>query len=182
MAGRWNDLCATQYLYGVTSRVRQSFKVEADSGKQRATLPSDSLYDTPSHKHRIWFMLSLTETIEIAAVVTGAVYGVLLARRHGMDFVGVFSVSFMTAFGGGTLRDVLLDRHPLFWIRFEHYPVLVFIVCAITSLIRRTPGWLHKSLKSRNTSKQLRLSHQAAAVRQQRRSPSAVPSWWNARE
>jgi uncharacterized membrane protein YeiH len=84
--------------------------------------------------------------IEVAAVISGAIFGVLLARRKGMDFVGVFSVAFMTAFGGGTLRDVLLDRHPLFWIQYHWYPVIVFVVAAVVSLIPRVPAWVEKFL------------------------------------
>jgi len=80
--------------------------------------------------------------IDLAAVISGAVFSVLLARRKGMDFVGVFSVAFMTAFGGGTLRDVLLDRHPLFWIQYSRYPVIVVAVAAVVSLIPRVPGWV----------------------------------------
>ena len=82
--------------------------------------------------------------IEVAAVISGAIFGVLLARRKGMDFVGVFSVAFMTAFGGGTLRDVLLDRHPLFWIQYSWYPVIVFFVAAAVSMIPRVPDWVEK--------------------------------------
>ena len=75
--------------------------------------------------------------IEILAVISGAVFGVLTARRKGFDFVGVASVSFMTAFGGGTLRDLLLDRHPLFWIDNSRYPIMVFVVAAIAAAIPR---------------------------------------------
>lgn len=84
--------------------------------------------------------------IEILAVISGAIFGVLLARRKQMDFVGVFSVACITAFGGGTVRDVLLDRHPLFWIEYAHYPVVVFAVAAIASLFPRIPLSLQKLL------------------------------------
>lgn len=84
--------------------------------------------------------------IEMAAVISGAIFGVLLARRKGMDFVGVFSVSFMTAFGGGTLRDVLLDRHPLFWIQYSWYPMIVFGVAAAVALIPRVPKGVERFL------------------------------------
>ena len=73
--------------------------------------------------------------IELSAVIASAVYGVLLARRHDMDFVGVFCLAFVVAFGGGTLRDLFLDRHPLFWIREDHYPVIVFGIALVTSII-----------------------------------------------
>ena len=77
--------------------------------------------------------------IELSAVVASAIYGVLLARRHKMDFVGVFSLAFIVAFGGGTLRDLLLDRHPLFWMRADHYPVIVFAIALASFIVPRIP-------------------------------------------
>ncbi len=62
-----------------------------------------------------------------------------MARQHRMDFVGAFSVAFIVAFGGGTLRDLCLDRHPLFWIREEHYPVIVFLLALALSFIPKLP-------------------------------------------
>lgn len=84
------------------------------------------------------------QVVEFIAVIAGAVYGVLLARRHQMDFIGVFSVAFICAFGGGTLRDLCLDRHPLFWIRESHYPVVVLCIALPVSLLHRIPGWFEK--------------------------------------
>ncbi|QDV66557.1 hypothetical protein Poly24_02440 [Rosistilla carotiformis] len=81
----------------------------------------------------------MLQPIEFAAVVASAVYGVLLARRHDMDFVGVFSLAFIVAFGGGTLRDLFLDRHPLFWIQEDHYPVVVFAIALAAYGVRRIP-------------------------------------------
>ena len=86
------------------------------------------------------------QVIEFMAVVSSAVYGVLLARRHQMDFVGAFSVALMVSFGGGTLRDLFLDRHPLFWIRESHYPVIVFALALVTSLVPRLPKGIEKLL------------------------------------
>ena len=84
--------------------------------------------------------------IEVLAVISGAIFGVLLARRKRMDFVGVFAVACITAFGGGTVRDILLDRHPLFWISHSNYPVIVFVVAGVASLIPRIPAWLERFL------------------------------------
>lgn len=74
-------------------------------------------------------------TIELAAVVTAAIYGVLLARRKNFDIVGIFSVAFLVAFGGGTLRDLFLNRHPLFWIANSHYAVIVFAMSVAGALL-----------------------------------------------
>ncbi len=84
--------------------------------------------------------------IEILAVISGAIFGVLLARRKQMDFVGVFAVACITAFGGGTVRDILLDRHPLFWISHPNYPIVVFAVAGLASLVPRIPAWLERFL------------------------------------
>ncbi len=86
------------------------------------------------------------QLIELIAVVSSAIYGVLLARRHGMDLVGVFSLAFMVAFGGGTLRDLFLDRHPLFWIANDHYAVIVFVLAIVTSLIPVLPEKIERWL------------------------------------
>ena len=84
--------------------------------------------------------------IELLAVIAGATYGVLRARTHRMDFVGAFSLALMVGFGGGTLRDLFLDRHPLFWIEKDHYPVIVFgltlVACAIPKLPLLNEKWL----------------------------------------
>jgi len=45
-----------------------------------------------------------------------AVSGALAAVRKGFDLLGVIVIAAVTAIGGGTIRDVLLDRHPIFWI------------------------------------------------------------------
>lgn len=66
------------------------------------------------------------QVIEFCAVVVSAIYGSLLASRKKMDFVGLFAVASAVAFGGGTIRDLCLDRTPLFWIENSHYTVVVF--------------------------------------------------------
>ncbi len=61
---------------------------------------------------------SLRVGIEAAATVAFALSGLIEAARKRLDAVGVSVVAFLAAFGGGTVRDVLLDRRPFFWV--EH--------------------------------------------------------------
>ena len=75
--------------------------------------------------------------VELIAVVSSGLFGVLLARQKRMDLVGVFSVACCTAFGGGTLRDLFLDRHPLFWIENAHYAVIVFGMALVSGILRK---------------------------------------------
>ncbi|MGO4380914.1 trimeric intracellular cation channel family protein [Pseudoduganella sp. RAF53_2] len=72
--------------------------------------------------------VSLITIIEVVAILVGAFSGFIEARRKRMDIVGVFIVAFITAFGGGTMRDVLLDKRPLFWVAHQEYTILLFVV------------------------------------------------------
>lgn len=61
---------------------------------------------------------TLQAVVEIAATVAFALSGLLAGARKQLDMVGLCIVAGLSAFGGGTLRDVLLDRRPFFWV--EH--------------------------------------------------------------
>ncbi len=63
--------------------------------------------------------------VEVVAVLACAFSGFAEAQRKDMDLVGVYVVAFVTAFGGGTLRDILLERRPFFWVEHEAYPILI---------------------------------------------------------
>lgn len=75
--------------------------------------------------------LFLQYWIEAIAVIVAAISGMFAARSKNMDLVGTYIVAIVTAFGGGTLRDILLDRRPLFWVRYQEYPVIVFVLSLI---------------------------------------------------
>lgn len=71
----------------------------------------------------------LTTTVEAAAVIVSAISGMLTAARARMDLVGTFTLALVTAFGGGTLRDLILERRPLFWVANEGYVFLTLLLC-----------------------------------------------------
>jgi uncharacterized membrane protein YeiH len=54
--------------------------------------------------------------LDLLGVAVFAISGALAAMRLGLDLFGVVVLAAVTAIGGGTLRDVLTDRHPVFWI------------------------------------------------------------------
>lgn len=70
--------------------------------------------------------------LDLFGIAVFAVSGALAAGRKGMDLFGVMVVSAVTAVGGGTLRDVLLDNRPLFWIRDVNYLLVAFGAAALT--------------------------------------------------
>ncbi|MGJ7915359.1 trimeric intracellular cation channel family protein [Massilia sp. LXY-6] len=82
--------------------------------------------------------MRLVTVIEITAVLVAAFSGFIEARRKRMDLVGVFTVAFIAAFGGGTLRDILLDRRPLFWVQHQEYAILIFVLALVASPLMRT--------------------------------------------
>ena len=59
--------------------------------------------------------------IETAGIVAFALSGVIEGARRKLDAVGVCVVAGLAAFGGGTLRDVLLDRRPFFWVEHTEF-------------------------------------------------------------
>src|SRR5436189_3476034 len=54
--------------------------------------------------------------LDLVGVAVFAASGALAAGRKGFDLLGVLVIAAVTAIGGGTIRDLLLDRHPIFWI------------------------------------------------------------------
>lgn len=86
--------------------------------------------------------MSLLYVLNLLGVGVFAVSGALAAGRKRLDLLGVLVIALVTAVGGGTLRDLLLDRHPIFWI-LETENLLVIGVAALFTLVyvryRRPP-------------------------------------------
>ena len=80
---------------------------------------------------------AVVPAIEFVAVLAAAFSGFAEARNKKMDAVGVFTVAFITAFGGSTLRDVLLDRRPFFWVEHQPYVVLILVLTLIATPVLR---------------------------------------------
>ena len=75
--------------------------------------------------------------IESMAVLAFALSGLVVAARKRLDAVGVCVVAGLAAFGGGTLRDVLLDRRPFFWVEHAAWLwVLLGLTMAATAFMR----------------------------------------------
>lgn len=81
--------------------------------------------------------LNLLTLMEIAATVAFALSGLLEGARKRLDAVGVCVVSFLAAFGGGTLRDVLLDRRPFFWVEHALWLWALLALCMGAMLVMR---------------------------------------------
>jgi uncharacterized membrane protein YeiH len=86
--------------------------------------------------------MSLLFVLNLLGAAVFAVSGVLAAGRKSLDLLGVMVVAIVTAIGGGTLRDLLLDRHPIFWFH-ETEHLLVIVAASVATLVylryRRPP-------------------------------------------
>jgi len=81
-------------------------------------------------------MFDVIYLLEMVGVVAFATSGMIAARAKNMDPVGVFSIAFITALGGGTLRDLILDNHPLYWIQHQEQPIMILIMALLFSYVR----------------------------------------------
>ncbi|NNL30083.1 MAG: trimeric intracellular cation channel family protein [Gemmatimonadetes bacterium] len=70
--------------------------------------------------------------LDLLGVAVFAASGALAAGRKSLDLLGVVVIAGVTAIGGGTIRDVLLDRHPVFWIDDPTYLVVIIAAALLT--------------------------------------------------
>ncbi|MEQ8677617.1 MAG: trimeric intracellular cation channel family protein [Aggregatilineales bacterium] len=70
--------------------------------------------------------------LDLFGVAVFAITGALVAREKQMDIFGVIVVALVTAIGGGTLRDMILGRTPVFWVNDPTYIIVGAIVAVLT--------------------------------------------------
>jgi uncharacterized membrane protein YeiH len=84
-----------------------------------------------------WLLLNGAVLFEIIGTVAFALSGLIEAARKKLDLVGMVMVSGLAAFGGGTLRDLLLDRRPFFWIENSIWVWFLIAICIAALLFMR---------------------------------------------
>ena len=75
--------------------------------------------------------------IYLVAIVAEAMSGALAAGRRNMDIFGVAVIAFVTALGGGTVRDLILGHYPIGWTQHPTYIYLVISAGLLTMLVAR---------------------------------------------
>ncbi len=86
--------------------------------------------------------MSLVYLLNLFGVAVFAISGALAAIRARLDLLGVLVLAIATAIGGGTLRDLLLNRHPIFWIEEVENLVVILVATFLTIIyihFRRPP-------------------------------------------
>lgn len=77
---------------------------------------------------------SLIYVLDMIGIIACSISGTILAKHKNFDVFGCLLVSIVTAIGGGTVRDVILDRHPLFWMVDMSY-LIVITFCSLATQI-----------------------------------------------
>jgi uncharacterized membrane protein YeiH len=75
--------------------------------------------------------------LEHFGVAVGAITGALAARGKRIDLFGVLVLALVAAFGGGTIRDLILGDHPIFWVRDGSFVITAATAAIVTFFIAR---------------------------------------------
>lgn len=86
------------------------------------------------------------QVLDMLGTTAFAISGALVAMNKKFDPFGVFIIAFVTAVGGGTLRDVLIGRQPVVWMNDHNYIYAIFIAVIIAVVFRKNLKILSKSL------------------------------------
>lgn len=83
-------------------------------------------------------------SVYLIAIIAEAMSGALAAGRRNMDLFGVAVIAFLTALGGGTVRDILLGNFPVTWTQHPGYIYMTLTGGLVTIVIARFMRHLHQ--------------------------------------
>lgn len=83
---------------------------------------------------------------DLAGTASFAISGALFAINKKMDGFGIFVIAFVTAVGGGTLRDVLINTYPITWMADLSYIYVIFAAVVLAIVMRKKIRHLSRSL------------------------------------
>ena len=66
--------------------------------------------------------------LEVLGVISFALSGISVAKSSDLDIVGIYACALLTALGGGTVRDILINHRPFYWVAHEFLLVLIFVL------------------------------------------------------
>ncbi|MDD7913995.1 trimeric intracellular cation channel family protein [Polaribacter ponticola] len=90
--------------------------------------------------------MELIYVIDIIGTFAFAISGALVASDKKLDLFGVAIIAFVTAVGGGMLRDVLINAHPINWIGDLNYLYTIFAAVVFTFLFKSKIAHLSKTM------------------------------------
>ena len=100
-------------------------------------VPINYLGNVPARTSYAGLAMTLLQILNLLGVAVFAISGALAAARKRLDLLGVVVVATVTGIGGGTVRDLLLNRHPIFWMREMDNLVAAFAGALVTLIYVR---------------------------------------------
>jgi uncharacterized membrane protein YeiH len=85
-------------------------------------------------------------TLDILGTIAFAISGVLVAINKKMDPFGIFIIAFVTAVGGGTLRDILIGQTPVSWMQDMTFTYFILASTIFAVIVRNRINYLRTSL------------------------------------
>ena len=86
------------------------------------------------------------ELLDVIGTLVFAISGALTAIYKKLDLFGVYCIAFVTALGGGTIRDVLIGRTPVGWMLDINYVYIITFGFLLSLLFNRNLEKLRMSL------------------------------------
>lgn len=86
------------------------------------------------------------QALDVLGTIAFAISGVSVAMNKRMDAFGVLIIAFVTAVGGGTLRDVLIGVTPVTWMTNMTYVYVIFAATVFTVVFQQKINYLRTSL------------------------------------
>ncbi len=90
--------------------------------------------------------MEFLKLIDIAGIAAFSISGVFAAMEKKLDIFGVFIIAFITALGGGTLRDLLIGNVPVSWMFDLNYGIFVLLSTVAAILFTNVIHNYHKIL------------------------------------
>ncbi|MRT94270.1 trimeric intracellular cation channel family protein [Ancylomarina sp. 16SWW S1-10-2] len=90
--------------------------------------------------------MSIIYFFDLIGTFVFAISGTLSAANKKLDLFGAFFTGFITAIGGGTLRDLILGNFPVAWISDLNYFLVIVLAVLVTFLFKRIIMRLKKTL------------------------------------
>lgn len=90
---------------------------------------------------------SIIYTLDMIGVFACTMAATVLAKRLNFDLFGAILVSFIGSVGGGTLRDLFLNRHPIFWLHDLNYLYLIIVVSVLAQIFYYSIEQLDRAMR-----------------------------------
>ena len=90
--------------------------------------------------------MTIFDFLDLLGTAAFAISGALFAIKKRMDTFGVLIIAFVTAVGGGTLRDMLINADKITWMNDLNYIYVIIFSVVFAIIFRKKIGYLSKSL------------------------------------